>query len=244
MDIGSAFSFVFEDEQWIGKLVIGALIGLIPIFGQLALIGYSIAIIRSVQAGAPRLPRWENLGQYFVDGLMASIAKWIYAIPFWIFLCPIMLVWVLPALGGEQEELVSILAGISGLVSVALGCLALLYGLLLLVVSPAVQIRYAERGELGACLDFREVVRFAFDNVGHILVVQLVVWVVGGLVSGILSGVVSVLGMIPICGWVVGGFLALLAFPMMTWLVAFYSHLYGQIGRSAPARPPARPPTI
>ena len=39
MDIGKAFGFVFEDEQWVSKILLGAAIMLIPIFGLFALIG-------------------------------------------------------------------------------------------------------------------------------------------------------------------------------------------------------------
>ena len=54
MDIGGAFSYVFEDEDWIVKILLGAAILLIPIFGQLALVGYGIAILRNVKAGKPQ----------------------------------------------------------------------------------------------------------------------------------------------------------------------------------------------
>ena len=93
MDIGQAFSFVFEDEEWIVKILLGAVLMLIPIFGQCALMGYGIAIVRNVKAGEPRpLPDWGNLGEYFMDGLMFWVATLIYALPIFILICPIVLV--------------------------------------------------------------------------------------------------------------------------------------------------------
>ena len=87
MDIGKAFGFVFEDEEWIKKLLLGALITLIPVFGQFTLMGYIVAVIRNVLAGSYRpLPEWENLGTYFKDGLMVSLVGFNFmlcGITFW-----------------------------------------------------------------------------------------------------------------------------------------------------------------
>jgi hypothetical protein len=223
MDIGKAFSFVFEDEEWFVKILLGAVIVLIPILGQFALFGYGIAIIRNVKAGDPRpLPAWSNLGDFFIDGLKFWVATLIYAIPFIIFLCPLMLVWVLPALGAENEDLAAMLAGLSGIVSLALGCLAALYGILLSLLTPVVQIRYAETGEIGPCLAIGEVFRLLMDNLGSILVAVVLGGVVGSLVMSI-AGTVT---------------LGLLILPGSVWLKAFSSHLYGQIARQT-----ASPPT-
>jgi hypothetical protein len=222
MDIGKAFSFVFEDEEWFTKILLGALITLIPIFGQFALFGYGIAIIRNVKAGVPRpLPEWSNLGDLFIDGFKFWVATLIYAIPFIIFLCPIMLVWVLPALGAENEDLAAMLAGISGIVSVALGCLAALYGIVLSLLTPVVQIRYAETGEIAPCLAVGEVFRLLFDNLGSVLVTVVLGWVAG-------TVVMSVAGTLT---------LGLLVLPGSVWLKALSSHMYGQISRQMGAAP-------
>jgi hypothetical protein len=222
MDIGKALSFVFEDEEWFSKILLGAVITLIPIFGQFALFGYGIAIIRNVRANDPRpLPTWNNLGDLFVDGLKFWVATLVYAIPFIVFLCPIMLVWVLPALGAENEDLAAILAGVSGIVSLALGCLAALYGILLSLLTPVVQIRYAETGEIGPCLAVGEVFRLLSDNLGSVLVAVVLGWVAGTLVMSI-AGTVT---------------LGLLVFPGSVWLKALSSHLYGQISRQIASAP-------
>jgi hypothetical protein len=224
MDIGKALSFVFEDEEWISKVLLGAVIMLIPIFGQFALLGYGIAIIRNVKAGDPRpLPAWSNLGDLFIDGLKFWVATLIYAIPFIIFLCPIMLVWVLPALGAENEDLAAILAGVSGIVSMALGCLAVLYGILLSLLTPVIQIRYAETGEIGPCLAVGEVFRLLLDNLGSVLIAVVLGWVVS-------TVVLSTAGTLT---------LGLLALPGSVWLKALSCHMYGQIGQQVESTPTA-----
>jgi hypothetical protein len=224
MDIGKALSFVFEDEEWISKILLGAVIVLIPIFGQLALFGYGIAIIRNVKADNPRpLPAWSNLGDFFLDGFKFWVATLIYAIPFVIFLCPVMLVWVLPALGAENDDLAAILAGVSGIVSVLLGCLAALYGILLSLLTPVIQIRYAETGEIGPCLAVGEVFRLLFDNLGSVLVAVILGWVVSTVVLSI-AGTLT---------------LGLLALPGSVWLKALSCHMFGQISQQATSAPAA-----
>lgn len=238
MDIGKAFGFVFEDEEWVSKILLGAAITLIPIFGGFALMGYAVAVVRNVMAGQPRpLPTWDNLGRYFMDGLMFWVATLIYALPLLILICPIALVWLLPAFAGEEEDLVTILASVAGIVSVGLGCLAALYGILLALLTPVVQIRYAETGEIGACLRFGEIFRFLFANVGSIIVSQLLVWVAGVVVGSVVGGLGAVLAIIPICGWILAAALGLLMLPVSVWLMVFSGHLYGQIGRQAGVAP-------
>jgi hypothetical protein len=223
MDIGNAFGFAFEDEEWVKKILLGALISLIPIFGQFAIMGYGIAVIRNVMAGEPRpLPNWNDLVRHFADGLMFWIATLIYALPFLVLICPIMVVWLLPALAGEQEDLTNVLIGVAGLVTTGLGCLAVLYGMLMALLTPVLQIRYVETGEIGACLRLGEVFRFLRANIGSIIISQLLVWMAGVVLISVAGGLT----------------LGLLVLPISVWLTAFSGHLYGQIGRQAGIAPP------
>jgi len=234
MDIGKTFGFVFEDKDWVSKLLIGSVILAIPIFGIFALMGYAIALIRSVKANASRpLPDWQNLGGYFVDGLMFWIATLLYTLPLWILMCPIGAVWVLPMFAAEQEELMAILAGISGIVSMGLGCLVVLYGILLMLLTPVLQIRYAESGEIGGCLRFGEVFRFLLANIGPIIISQVLLFVIATIVMTALSTVIGALNFIPICGQILGLVLSFLMLPATVWLMLLSAHMYGQIARQA-----------
>jgi hypothetical protein len=217
MDIGKAFSFVFEDEDWVIKILLGAVILLVPIFGQLALIGYGIAIIRNVKAGESRpLPTWDNWGNYFMDGLMFWVVEMVYAIPIFILICPIIAVGLLPVLSGESEELAIALSSISGIAILGISCLIILYSILLALLRPALRIHYAETGEIGACLRLGDIFRLLFDNLGNIILIQILVWAVSMIV-------LSVVGTLT---------LGLLVLPVSFWIAALSSHLYGQIGHS------------
>jgi hypothetical protein len=239
MEIGKALGFVFEDEQWVSKLLLGAAVSLVPIFGGVAVTGYAIAVLRNVEAGKSRpLPDWDELGQSFLDGLMFLVATLIYSIPFLILACPMALVWILPAVSGDNQDLTGVLAGVAGIVTAGLGCIALLYAILLWLVTPVLQMRYAETGKLASCLRFGDVFSFLFRHIGAILIAQVVVWLAGLAVTSVLGTIIGALSIIPICGWLVGAVLGLAMLPAGVWLMVFASYLYGQIARNAEAAAP------
>ncbi|MBN1179580.1 MAG: DUF4013 domain-containing protein [Anaerolineae bacterium] len=234
MDIGRAFGFVFEDEQWFSKLLLGAVISLIPIFGQFALIGYGITVIRNVIAGHPRpLPEWDDLGGYFMDGLMIWIAQIVYALPLIIAACFIFTPAFLPLLAGENENLMAILGGVSTVLIIGASCVMGLYGLLIWLVTPMIQVQYAVRKELGACLRVGEIVRLTFSNIGNILIALGMIMVVGVVFSTAISVAYGVLGVIPIIGWMLMLPVGLLVLPFGVWVNVFSAYLYGQVGRAS-----------
>jgi hypothetical protein len=101
MDYGKAFSYPFQDPEWVKKILIGGLMYLlgfllIPVFFPM---GYMIQTIKNVATGVePALPQWDDWGGYFVKGLMS----WLIAI---VYMIPMGLIWgvvivVIMVLGG------------------------------------------------------------------------------------------------------------------------------------------------
>ncbi|UCC88231.1 MAG: DUF4013 domain-containing protein [Anaerolineales bacterium] len=212
MDIGSSFTYMFQDEGWIKKIVIGGVVSLIPIL-NLAAIGYVIQVIRNVRDGQPLpLPEWDQFGQYFKDGL------WIFLI-FLVWAIPIILVACLQAVGtaalAENEDMASAI----GIISACFSCVMALWGLVIGIVSPAIMIRYAEVGEFMAGFRFGEIFSFISANVGSYIVVALLIWVAGLIAS--LGVILCVVGIIFTQFWsyLVGG-------NLMGQLAA--QHLHGE----------------
>jgi hypothetical protein len=185
MDIGSSFAYMFEDKDWIKKILIGGVVTLIPIV-NFAAFGYVVQIIRNVRDGQPLpLPEWDEFGQYFKDGL-------------WVFL--IFLVWSLPFIlvGCLQGIGSSVLADnddLIGVISVCFGCLYALWGLVVAIVSPAILVRYAEVGEFMAGFRFGEIFGLISANVGNYIIVLLLIGVVTSIIAplGIILCVVGVI---------------------------------------------------
>ena len=167
MDYGKAFTYVFEDSEWVSKFLIGALLVLasVFIFPIFFVIGYSIEIIQNVvHSKTPVLPTWDNWGDKFSKGFMVFLVGLIYAIPLVLAIIIGVLGIILMAFGGDQE--IAPLA-ITGIVVTIIGfAVAVLYGLFIAVISPSFTIRYALTESISEALDVKEVIRFIRRNPG------------------------------------------------------------------------------
>jgi len=121
MDMGKAFTYIFDDESWITKILIGGILGIIPIV-NFAVIGYMVEALRNVAQEMERpLPEWSGFGEKFVKGLMVLIIGFIYAIPIWLIMgC----FWVAAlAVGEEVGTAVGTPGDIMSLFSIGVGCI-------------------------------------------------------------------------------------------------------------------------
>jgi hypothetical protein len=213
MDIGKAFAFVFEDDQWITKILLAAailLLGivfswlfLIPLILALALLaGYGVEITRQVIRGhLDGLPEWDNWGDLFMDGVKVIVIGIVYALPIWILtFCLSMPI----AIAGENAE------GVSAFFGLLMSCLTLLWVIVMTIVLPGAIAFYVATDELSAAFRFGEVFSFVWKNLSTYLITFLMSWAaefIGGL-GFFLCGL----------GWLV-------TLPY-SWMVT--GHLYGQ----------------
>jgi hypothetical protein len=229
MDVGKAITFFRDDEQWVGKIIIAAVFAflsflLVPIP---LVIGYSIGIGRNVMNHLEKpLPEWTNFGKLFMDGLYVLIAQIVYTLPFWIIAC----IGFAATVGFGSLSEMSEEAAASGILATfgVTGCLALIFALALVVISPAIFIQYLRTEDFGAMFRFREVFQIVQANVGDILV-TVAVSIAAGVVLSLLTGVLSI---IPCLGWIAGVIISLLFTP---WLSFALGHLYGQIAAKGAA---------
>ncbi len=227
MDIGKAFSFVFEDPEWVVKVVIGGLVVLggillspilIGFFFLFVLEGYSIELLKNVRDSLERpLPRWENWGDKAIKGLKLFVIFLIWAIP----IIAVSLVSILvSAIAGDNQDLAPLVA----VVSVCFGCVSFLWGILLAVISPAIYARFAETGQISAGFELDKILAFTRDNIGDVIIAVLIS-LVAGLVAAIAGIILCVVGLLFTGFW--------------SSLVQF--HLFGQIARRDAARRAAAP---
>ncbi len=183
IDIGRAFSFVFEDENWIKKVLIGGLMFLVPIFGWFCIGGYMVETARNVRAGRERpLPEWNNWGDKFMLGLYLFLIGLAYSL---MLMIPIMILIAVPGIvvAMFDEE-----AG-----AMLMSCLSPVGSLLSLVVyfvMLPVFVRFIHSNDLGDAFKFGEVIAMIRKTPGAWFILLLVY---------ILSGIVGSVGMIA-CG--------------------------------------------
>jgi hypothetical protein len=225
MDVAKAFTFVTEDERWMSKIGIGALVSLVSflIIPIPLLVGYLVGITRNVKKGVERpLPEWDDFGTLFKDGLSVMVGQLVYTLPFWVIMCIALVASV--GLGGLTETNVNedmVAAGFMatwGLVT----CLSLIFFVVLFFLSPAIVLQYVKTNELSAMFRFRDVVAIARNNVGDIVIAALASFAA----SLVISIVLGVFSAIPIIGWCGGPIIGIAVGPYLT---AVTGHLYGQI---------------
>ncbi len=206
MDFGRAFSFAFEDQDWLKKIGIAALLMIIPIIGTFLVMGWGIEITRRVIRRDPEpLPDWNDFGGYLVKGLQAFVIGFVYALPiFLIMICP---VGVSIAAGQDSGDT---MASIAALVMTCFGCLVFLYSLFMALVIPAALGNFAATDEMGAAFRFADVIALVRANPMSYVLVFL-----GSIVTGIIAPLGSILCVI--------GMFATAAYASVV-----NSHLYGQ----------------
>ncbi len=225
MDFGKAFTYPTEDTNWLTKIGLGTLLQvaaflLLPIP---LLLGYQVAISRNVMNGEKQpLPDWNDMNRFFMDGLYLLIARFVYTLPFTLLLCVGVGVTFLPLLGGSNEDLTAVLGGVTAVAAILLSCLAILLSLVLLFITPAIDIQYIRTNNVRACFHFGEVLGISRAHAVDILLMGAVIlgaYMVVGVVVSILYAT--------ICGFVVA---IPLSYVAQMYLRAAYAHLVGQIG--------------
>jgi hypothetical protein len=232
MDVAKAFTFVTEDEQWLGKIGIGALIALGSIFiiPIPLLLGYQVGVTRNVMKGVERpLPQWEDFGQLYIDGLSILLVQIVYTLPFWLIVCVALFSTVgLSGLTDAVSE--DVLA--TGFIATwgLMMCLTLLFVIAWFFLSPAIFIQYVRTNNLAACFRFSEVVAIVRENLSDIVIAGLAAF--GA--TFVLNVVVGGLSIIPCLGLIIG---VPLLFAGSPWLLVMTGHLYGQIAAGEAASP-------
>jgi hypothetical protein len=216
MDIGKAFTFIFDDKKWLSKVGLGALISIVPIL-NFAWIGYLVQVVRNVENSLLEpLPEWGDLGEKFMKGLLLIVAGLIYALPI-VILGAIFLIPAIFASGGDISEAAgAAMAG--GMIFIS--CVVLIYSLVLSFFYPALMVNFARKGTFASCFEFSKIIKVASFNWGNYLVaciMSIVFSAVLGLLSSLLSPIICI-------GWII-------AIAISAWASLIPAHLFGQVAQ-------------
>lgn len=223
MDVNKSFRYVMEDKQWLSKLLIAVAMSVLSflILPALILQGYLVKIIRQVMGGDwDSLPEWDDWGALLKDGFFVTVAQIVYTLPFiLLFIVGGIATGGLGSLAEGGSDLASL--GALGGVSV-LACLAVIFAIALLFLTPAILIQYAIKDDFGALFRFGEVFGIIRNRTADILIAFLVT-LVAGFVILLVTGILSI---IPCLGWIAAFLIGLAVGPFITFVTG---HLYGQI---------------
>lgn len=171
VDFGKAFSYVFEDPDWVRKVLIGGLFYLASflIVGWFFLLGYLAQLVRNVIAGVARpLPEWDDLGTYFSEGLKLFGVSLVYFIP----VIALVIAFIVPTvfLAAVTDHDSHVPDAIMPLMFFMLVPLTLAISAIL----PVAVVRVIDTGRFGAAFEFGAIFEFITKNFTNYLLALLV----------------------------------------------------------------------
>lgn len=224
MNIGQALTFFTEEERWIEKTTIGALVllastllsfVLVGVLGFFIIMGYSVRLMRNVQQGVrPVLPEWDQWSEDLVRGLKLFVVQFVWALPIFLVVLPVIFGAAIADNSRGAGEFFGTMLILCG------SCLSVLYGLFVVLVQPGFTIAFARDEQIGSGLRLTPIWQWTRAHLSDVAVVAIV-YVVGSLIIGTVASIVGVI----LCG------IGLLVTMPLGQLVIYYFqyHLYGQL---------------
>ncbi len=211
-----AIKFAFKDRSWILKIVIGGVLGLIPIVNLIFLIGYSYSVLKDSVDNKPAvLPEWSNWIEYAKNGLTGLLILIVWGIP----LILLGILATTPTLG----KLFYILFVLANFIVCPLFSLAL--------------IAWYKQGALKAAFGFKEIWDTFAKNMQNYVIATLILGILPVTITLILQsmGIGGCRGGCPLM-FFPGAFIQFLVGCLWFWLSVVGSRVIGQIYITAPQK--------
>lgn len=180
-DFVKPFAFTFEDPRWINKVLIGGLFYLLAflIVGIFFIFGYLARLARNVIAGvAHPLPEWDDLGEYFAEGLRLVGVVLLWMLPVF----ALVAVFIIPSIVASQMDNEA-LRNISGCMTGAMWCLVFPLSLAITIFLPAALLFTVVERRFGAAFEFGRIWAFIKANIGDYLL-AIVIYFVARFLAG------------------------------------------------------------
>lgn len=184
------------------------------IVGAFFVYGYLARLVRNVIAGvANPLPEWDDLGEYFSEGLRLFCVALVYSLP----LIVLMMVFMIPSIIAQSADNDS-LRDIGGGMAACIWCLIFPLSLAMALWLPGAMMFAVVERRFGAAFEFGQIAAFIKANIGNYLL-AFVVWLVVRMIVPF--------GMILLC---VG-----ILFTMF-WSFVVAAYAFASVWRLAPGR--------
>lgn len=192
-DFVRPLAFVFEDPRWIAKILLGGVFVLASfvLIGVFFLYGYFARLVRNVIDGVEHpLPEWEDLGEFFSEGLRLFFVTLLYGLPF--FVIALFVIVPIAMMGNFDNDAIRNMSG--GMMSCVV-CLLFPLGLALAVWLPGALIMSVVSRDFAAAFDFRRIAAFIRANLGNYLL-AFVVWLIARFAAGIVGVALLCVGLL------------------------------------------------
>jgi hypothetical protein len=209
VDLEKGLTFPLKDKDWISKIIIGGILYIIPIINFIAL-GYELKVMKNAINKKPAMPKWENFGNLFVEGLIVFIISLAY------MLIPLILFFVL-VFGWIGMHNIMQTWGNPYLILVTFSPAIIITGIIAIVISfflPMAVAMYAKSNDIGKAFKISEIWRRIKSIFNDYLITYVVL-----LILGI---ILSLLSLIPFIGIIIALFVSF-------YLGVVYFNLFGKL---------------
>ena len=214
MDFGLALTYQFKDPDWVKKLLLAALISLIPVMGWVFVFGWSLEVTRRVIKNETQVLPEIDLARDLVRGLEGFLINLVYNLPVLIITVPLSI--ILAFTSAEFNNNMQMFAGMWVLSVLCAFPLAIFYSIAITMITASAFGAFLVQDEsLAAGFNLAQVIR----QVRKAPTVYFLV-----LIGQIMCGFIAFFG---IAACVVG-----LVFTM-TYSMTVMGHLYGQAYKEA-----------
>jgi len=231
MDLSRALNAPFKDREWIVKVGLGGLWGLL-IVTMPAQLGAAMAYIRSVANDDESLPAWSDFGSKWVSGLLLLVGATIYMLP-----AIILYVILLASIGAgaliAQDPYAATAA--YGMICL-LGLLSIIWMIAASIPLSAAMVNYSITGQFSSMFAIGYLINLIRSRTGFFKAWGLSLLI--GVVAGVTISVLSIL----LIGYILAPWIYFFSY-------IFSAHLFGQWARAVmssgrtdvQASPPAPP---
>lgn len=222
IDYAKGLTFTFDDKDWLSKLGKGALWAFISMIliipAWFFSTGYGLQTAKNVMRGEKHpLPKLDDIGSIFTDGVKFFVASFILLLPMIILLCIMFsgMAAAAAAVDSVDEDTLGVIMGGSAF---AVQCIASLYGMVIGFIMPALMVRYLQTdGDIRETLNMGKLFALVREHVIPCLMIFVM-----SIAASIIFQIAFYLSFITICGWI------FVLFAGIPWLAAVQGHLVGQ----------------
>lgn len=228
MDIARAFTYTFEDRNWVETLALSAIIGfvsviltpfLVGLIGWAALLGYQVALVNRLRRGVNDLPRWDDFAEKIRQGSSVLTALLVYNLPNLLPACCFAATFT-----SWRDGFFGSAIGLG--VVCCLIPLLLIYNLLTWPMLALGIARYAEEGNIGVFFQFGDLFNTTFQRDAGLTAQYLIFALAANIALGLVAA-------IPCLGWAVAPALSIQVHAALT---AQFGALADQYGGPPPKR--------
>lgn len=197
IDFGKPFTFVFEDPNWLRKILMGGLFTLACVFlvGIPIILGYYARTTRNILAGQQLpLPEWDDIGGFFSEGLRLFGVSLVWTLP-------VIVLWILVAIPAglmtavDSDAARSVGGAAFGLVY----CIQIPLGLIIRFVVPVALVRTVAEDSFSAGIQFGRVFSMIKANFVNFLLAFLIAFIAG--IAGAVGLIACFIGVIFTAFW-------------------------------------------